>query len=74
MAWLLGFSDDPLDTQYITLEEKKQQKFSLCQDLNYVANKGGRSPTPPPPPQLSEKPFFQNVEIRLENCWGEGSI
>ena len=25
----------------------------------------------PPPPQLSEKPFFQNVGIRVENCWGD---
>ena len=28
--------------------------------------KGGRSP-----PQSSEKPFFQNIEIRVENCWGD---
>ena len=27
MAWLLGFSDDPEFAQYITLEEKQQQKF-----------------------------------------------
>ena len=30
---------------------------------------GGRSP-----PQSSEKPFFQNVEIRVENCWGDDLI
>ena len=41
MAWLLGFSDDPEDAKYITLEEKTTAKiFSLCQDLIYVANKG----------------------------------
>ena len=22
-------------------------------------------------PQSSEKPFFQNIEIRVENCWGD---
>ena len=27
MAWLLSFSDDPEDAQYITSEEKQQQKF-----------------------------------------------
>ena len=30
--------------------------------------KEGRSP----PPQSSEKSFFQNVEIRVENCWEGG--
>ena len=41
MAWLLGFSDDPEDAQYITLEEKTTAKtFSLCQDLIYAGNKG----------------------------------
>ena len=25
-------------------------------------------------PQLSEKPFFQNIEIRVENCLGGGVI
>ncbi|XP_028419097.1 uncharacterized protein LOC114544759 [Dendronephthya gigantea] len=41
MTWLLGFSDDPEDTDYIELEEKTTAKvFSLCQDLVYVANKG----------------------------------
>ena len=30
------------------------------------ARGGGRSPT-----QSSEKPFFQNVEIRVENSWGD---
>ena len=31
-----------------------------------LAKGGGRLP----PPQSFEKPFFQNVEIRVENCWG----
>ena len=26
------------------------------------------------PPQSSEKSFFQNVEIRVENCWGGGYL
>ena len=41
MAWLLGFSDDPEDAEYIALEDKTTAKIlSLCQDLVYVANKG----------------------------------
>ena len=24
------------------------------------------------PPQSSEKPFFQNIEIQVENCWEGG--
>ena len=41
MAWLLGFSDDPENTDYIALDEKTTAKiFSLCPDMVYVASKG----------------------------------
>ena len=30
----------------------------------------GRGAAVAPPPQSPEKTFFQNVEIRVENCWG----
>ena len=40
MAWILGFSDDPEDADYIELDEQTTSKiFSLCQDLVYISNK-----------------------------------
>ena len=36
-----------------------------------VAKGGGQGGGAVAPPQSSEKPFFQNVEIRVENCWGD---
>jgi hypothetical protein len=39
MAWMLGFSNDPEDADYIELDEKRTSKiFSLCQDLIYISN------------------------------------
>ena len=41
MAWMLGFSDDPEDTDYIELDDQTTSKdFSLCQDLVYISNRG----------------------------------
>ena len=40
--------------------------IALCRG---VAKGGGKGGAVAPPPQSSEKPFFQNVEIRVENCW-----
>ena len=46
MAWILGFSDDPEDADYIELDEQTTSKiFSLCQDLVYISNKR-KVPTP----------------------------
>jgi hypothetical protein len=40
MAWMLGFSDDPENADYIELDEQTTSKiFSLCQDLVYNSNK-----------------------------------
>ena len=41
-------------------------KFFFYSMVSRGVAKGGRSPS-----QSSEKPFFQNVEIQVENCWGD---
>ena len=45
-AWALGFSDDPEESKYVTLEDSRSLKlFSLCQDLLYIFS-NGRTQTP----------------------------
>lgn len=45
-AWVLGFSDEPEDTDYVGLDEKEAVKvFSICQDLLNVYS-GGKIQTP----------------------------
>ena len=41
MAWILGYSDDPEDSQYVDMEEIHRVKlFSICQDMVYNSSKG----------------------------------
>ena len=41
VTWLLGFSNEPEDVEYVEVEENVAVKvFSICQDLVYVCNKG----------------------------------
>ncbi len=45
-AWGLGFSDDPEESKYVTLDDDRSLKlFSVCQDLLYIFS-GGRTQTP----------------------------
>ena len=45
-AWGLGFSDDPEESKYVTLQDDRSLKlFSICQDLLYIFS-GGRTQTP----------------------------
>ena len=40
-TWLLGFSDEPEESEYVNVEENVEVKvFSVCQDLIYICNKG----------------------------------
>lgn len=46
IAWVLGFSDEPLLTDYLEVDEKEAPKvFSICQDLINVSSQG-RNQTP----------------------------
>jgi hypothetical protein len=38
MAWMLGFSDDPDDADYIELDEQTTSK--IFQDLVYISSRG----------------------------------
>lgn len=41
MTWLLGFSNEPEDVEYVEIAEHVAVKvFSICQDLVYVCSKG----------------------------------
>ena len=41
MAWILGYSDDPEDSQYVNMDENHNVKlFSICQDIVYNSSKG----------------------------------
>ena len=41
MAWVVGFSDEPLLDDYLEVNEKEAVKvFSICQDLVNVSSRG----------------------------------
>ncbi len=46
VAWMLGYSDDPEESEYVNLDEKLAVKvFSICQDIVYN-NSRGKTQTP----------------------------
>ena len=48
VSWMLGYSDDPDESQYVDLDEKLVVKvvlFSICQDIVYN-NSRGKTQTP----------------------------
>lgn len=46
ISWLLGYSDDPQESEYVDMDEELALKvLSLCQDLVYNSSKG-RTQTP----------------------------
>ena len=41
IAWILGYSDDPEDSQYVDMKEiHKVEMFPICQDMVYNSSKG----------------------------------
>lgn len=44
IAWLLGYSDEPQEVEYVNMDEELAVKvFSLCQDLVYNSSKGSQN-------------------------------